>query len=102
VYADVCGKCHQIDGYGDEDLYPSLHDPDLLADRARLIRTILDGRLGHHEGEAGDTRLMPALDFLTDEEIQAVIAFISNSWGNEVLVVSVEEIEAARGLSPTR
>ena len=97
VFADNCRKCHQIDGYGEEALYPSLHQQDLLADRALLIQTILNGRMGHQQTPAGEPeRLMPALNFLSNREIAALIAFISNSWGSEVVIVSEAEVQAAR------
>ncbi len=97
VFADNCIKCHQIEGYGEEELYPSLHNPDLLADKALLIQTVLNGRLAHREdGTEGTQRLMPALDFLSNREIAAIIAFITNSWGNEVLMVTEQEVEDAR------
>lgn len=97
AFADNCRKCHQIDGYGEEALYPSLHNPDLLANKELLIRTILDGRMGHQEeGEDGSVRLMPELNFLSNSEIVAIIAFISNSWGRDVLIVSPAEVESAR------
>lgn len=97
VFADTCIKCHQIEGYGEEELYPSLHNPDLLADRTLLIQTMLNGRLAHEKSADGTAqRLMPALEFLSNKEITGLIAFISNSWGNEVLVVTEQEVEIAR------
>lgn len=97
AFADNCQKCHQIDGYGEEALYPSLHTPELLADKTLLIQTVLNGRLGHQEGNDNEmVRLMPAMDFLSNTEIAAIIAFISNSWGDEVVIVTVEEVEDAR------
>lgn len=97
AFADNCEKCHQADGYGEEALYPSLHNPALLADKELLIKTVLNGRMGHvEEGDDGTSRLMPSLDFLTNAEIAAIIAFISNSWGEEVLLVTPEEVQDAR------
>lgn len=97
AYVDNCRQCHQVDGYGEEKLYPSLHDPQLMADKALLIRTILHGRIVSSGNTDGSTkRLMPSLAFLTDQEIVAIIAFISNSWGDGVLVVSEQEVRDAR------
>jgi len=97
AFADNCRKCHQLDGYGEEELYPSLHDQALLANKSLLIRTILSGRLAHQETDSdGEVRLMPALDYLTDREIVAIIAFITNSWGDHVLVVTEAEVADAR------
>jgi mono/diheme cytochrome c family protein len=97
VFADNCRKCHQIDGYGEEALYPSLHKPALLANKTLLIETVLKGRLRHLEkSDDGTERLMPSLEFLSNSEIAAVIAFISNSWGGEVQIVTPEEVQDAR------
>ncbi len=97
VFADVCARCHQENGEGEGGLYPSLHNPALLQDKSLLIQTILSGRSAHREGAGDkDQTLMPSLDFLTDREIVAIIAYITNSWGGEVLVVTEEEVQAAR------
>ena len=94
-FADNCIKCHQIDGYGEEALYPSLRDPKLLANKPLLINTLLHGRSAQLDDGSEEPR-MPSLDFLTDREIAAIIAFVSNTWGDNVLLVSEEEIKAAR------
>ena len=96
VYAENCMACHQIDGYGEEALYPSLHDEALLADRALLIRTVLHGRLAHSEGGAKPTHLMPSMAFLTNRDVTAIIAFITNSWGAGVVMVTEAQVEQAR------
>ncbi|UHQ56818.1 MULTISPECIES: c-type cytochrome [Microbulbifer] len=95
TFADNCVKCHKIDGYGEEALYPSLRDPALLANKPLLIDTLLHGRSAPRRN-GGEEDLMPALEFLTDREISAIIAFITNTWGDEVLLVSEGEIKAAR------
>lgn len=95
AFADNCRKCHETDGYGSEGLYPSLRRPELLADRALLIKTILHGRL-QQEKDGTEARLMPSMDYLTNQEIAAIIAFVTGSWGKEVVMVSPEEIEKAR------
>lgn len=99
AFSDNCMGCHQIDGYGEEALYPSLHNRELLADKPLLIKTILHGR-AVHGNDGAEEPLMPALDFLTSREIVAIIAFISNSWGSDVLLVTEEEVDQARGNVP--
>ncbi len=97
AFADNCKQCHQLDGYGEEKLYPSLHNPALLADKSLMIKTILHGRaIGQDESGSETGRLMPRLSFLTNQEIAAIIAFITNSWGDEVLIVTDKQIEDAR------
>lgn len=101
TFADNCRKCHQLDGYGEEALYPSLHRPSLLADKTMLIQTILHGRVAPPQAPDGQAqRLMPSLDFLSDGEIAALIAFITDSWGDEVLIVDEAEVARARQAMP--
>lgn len=96
AFSDNCSRCHHIDGYGEESLYPSLHNPQLLSDKALLIQTLLKGRTGHQQSSGDQVTLMPSLNFLSDAEIVAIIAFISNSWGDEVLMVTEQEVRDAR------
>lgn len=96
AFSDNCARCHRIDGYGEERLYPSLHNPQLLQDKTLLIQTILGGRTGHQQDVEGETTLMPSLNYLSDTEIVAIIAFISNSWGGDVLMVTPQEVRQAR------
>jgi mono/diheme cytochrome c family protein len=101
TFADNCRKCHQLDGYGEESLYPSLHQPALLADRALLVQTILHGRV-NTQPPSGDEaeRLMPALDFLSDREIAALVAYISYRWGDDTVIVTEAEVAALRQTPP--
>jgi mono/diheme cytochrome c family protein len=96
VFADNCKHCHKIDGYGEAALYPSLRNERLLADKTLLIETVLNGRLAHEKDSNKAVRVMPSLDFLTNREVAAIIAFITNSWGSEVLMIPDEQVEAAR------
>ena len=101
TFTDNCRKCHQLDGYGEEALYPSLHQQRLLSDKTLLIQTLLHGRMGQGPSPTAEPeRLMPALDFLSNREIAALIAYISSSWGDEVIVVTEEEVQAARQTNP--
>ena len=93
AYADNCQSCHKLDGYGEEALYPSLQNPALLANKALLISTILHGRFRDSDRP---TPLMPALNFLSDTEVAGIIAFISNTWGEEVLMITEDEVAEAR------
>ncbi|MCB1856220.1 MAG: cytochrome c [Pseudomonadales bacterium] len=97
TFGDNCSKCHQLDGYGEGGLYPSLHQQSLLTDKTVLIQTIIHGRLAPEQVPgAQPQRLMPALGFLSDREIAALVAYLSNSWGDEVIVVTEEEVQTAR------
>ena len=96
AFADNCQHCHQIDGYGEAPLYPSLRDEALLANRALLVNTVLHGRFAKEQDGTRSEPLMPSLSFLSNREVAAIIAFITNTWGPEVLVVSEQEVADAR------
>ena len=79
-----CASCHGAEGEGGAG--PSLHDNSALANRERIIRTVLRG--GH---------IMPAFgDQLTDERVAAVLTFVRNSWGNDFGVISTDEVNSIR------
>lgn len=97
AFSDNCEKCHQADGGGEQALYPSLHDATLLQDKTVLVQTILHGRSRSPAGDKEQPEpLMPSLDYLSNHEIVAIIAFISSSWGDKTLQVSESEVETAR------
>ncbi len=99
TYSENCTACHRLDGSGEERLYPSLHNQSLLADKHLLVQTVLNGRMSHQKNAKGKSqRLMPAWDFLTDKEVAAVIAYITKSWGAQMIVVSEEEVAEARAV----
>jgi mono/diheme cytochrome c family protein len=90
VFTDNCKQCHQIGGYSEVALYPSLRSETLL------IEIVLNGRLAHQKESRNSVRIMLLMNFLTNREVAAIIAFITSSWGNKVLIVSDEQVETAR------
>lgn len=84
VYMQVCAECHaeRGQGYADHPSAPPLddsghawHHPD-----QQIYGWIVNGKLGVAGGG------MPALgDRLTDEEVQAVIAYLHSLWTEEQL-----------------
>lgn len=81
TFGDNCSKCHQLDGYGEGAC--TLFAPTEPAHRQDCAHP------DHHPRPAGagagpraqPQRLMPALGFLSDREIAALVAYLSNSWG---------------------
>lgn len=77
IYSQYCLACHQADGSGVPGLYPPLKDTEWVSgDKERLIRVVLEGIGGPMEvnGETYNQE-MAAHDFLSDEEIAAVLTF---------------------------
>ena len=98
VYDQYCIVCHQASGQGVPNAFPTLVQTDwVLGDKERLIDVILNGLSGEIEvnGETYNSVMTPH-DFLTDEEVAAVITYVRGSFGNEADGVSAEEVAAVR------
>ena len=85
VYTTFCVNCHKADGKGMEKVYPPVAKSDFLKRPSKdLINYILNGQSGETKvnGLVYNT-LMPAQNYLTDEQIADVLNYINNSWGNK-------------------
>ena len=85
VYTTFCVNCHMADGKGLEKVYPPVAKSDFLKRPSKdLINNILNGQNGELKvnGLTYNT-LMPAQNYLTDEQIADVLNYINNSWGNK-------------------
>lgn len=98
MYNQYCLACHQADGSGVPGLYPPVRETEWVSgDKERLIRIILEGMSGeievHGEIYKGE---MAAHDFLTDEEIAALLSYMRQSFGNQASAVQPGEVAAVR------
>ncbi len=77
VYSQICSSCHQPGGAGLAGQYPPLIDNPNVDDAAYLRDVIENGRQGELEvgGETFDG-VMPSFSTLSDDETDAVIAYI--------------------------
>lgn len=88
VYLQHCGVCHGANGEGQHGVFPSLARNPNLADTAKVLGTVLDGRPG--------TAMPPWRGRLSGEEIVAVVNYIRTSWGNDFGTVAPEDVAARR------
>ncbi|MDX2079155.1 MAG: cytochrome c [Terrimicrobiaceae bacterium] len=96
IYGIHCAMCH-LDGTG-SPAAPALRGSALVAnDPPAVIRTILHGRRGESmvDGQRFNG-IMPAQDYLTDEEIAAVTAYIVREFGGQINEVSAAEVARLR------
>jgi nitrite reductase (NO-forming) len=79
VYALYCQNCHMEDGKGTPDINPPVAKADYLK------KPILQGQSGEVvvNGKKYNA-MMPAQDYLSDEQIADVLNYIRNSWGNKI------------------
>lgn len=97
IYKQYCLTCHQVDGSGVPNLNPPLQGTDWVnGDKARLIGVLLKGLQNVEiEGEPYDN-VMPAHDFLTDQQIADVLTYIRSNFGNKATAVSAPEVKEQR------
>lgn len=81
VYSQICSSCHQPGGAGLSGQYPPLLDNPRVDDADYVEGVIENGLQGELEvgGEVFDG-VMPSFSTLTDEETDAVIAFMQNDF----------------------
>lgn len=98
IYENNCMVCHQETGDGVPGLNPPLiKTPWVLGEKPKLINVILKGLQEPIEinGERYNN-IMPANDFLSDQEISDVLTFVRNSFGNNASAISAAEVKAVR------
>ncbi len=87
IFSDICSACHAADGSGKAGEFPPLAgNRDLFLSPEFPVRVVLSGMSGPIE-TTGDyiDKAMPSFDFLSDEEIAAVVDFVRGQWGNDAL-----------------
>jgi mono/diheme cytochrome c family protein len=98
VFNDTCIACHQEDGKGKPGEFPPLagnHDLFLSADfPAYVVLNGIEGPL-NVEDQSFDN-VMPAFDFLSDDEIAAVIDYVRSTWGNDSIRPDGMTVSAAQ------
>lgn len=98
IYNKYCLACHMADGAGVPNMNPPLSKTSyVLGDKTRLIKVVLNG-LATGEEIDGETytNVMPAHNFLSDQEIAAVLSFVRNSFENKASGITAQEVKAVR------
>jgi nitrite reductase (NO-forming) len=88
AYAANCQNCHMADGKGLPGAFPPLAKSSYLSKPVgELIGYVLKGQTG--EITVNGTvynAVMPAQDYLSDEQIADIYNYVRNSWGNKSTV----------------
>jgi nitrite reductase (NO-forming) len=100
TFKRVCAACHQPNAMGIPGAFPPLAHSDYLAaqPKDKIIDHLVHGLQGpitvlgaNYQGQ------MPALGFLSDDEIAAVLTYVRKSFGNTLSPVSASEVAKVRG-----
>lgn len=98
VYVQNCLTCHQADGGGVPNMNPPLIKTSyVLGDKARLIKVVLNGfsESVDIDGESY-SNIMPAHDFLKDQEIAAVLSYVRKNFTNNASTITAAQVKAVR------
>lgn len=98
VFTQNCVSCHQADGGGVPHMNPPLiKTPWVLGDQTRLIKIVLNGFKEDVEIN-GDrySNVMPAFNYLKDQEIADVLTYVRNNFGNKASAVTLKKVTDTR------
>jgi len=98
IYNLYCSTCHQRDGKGDGARFPPLAGTDwVTGNKRRLIELVLNGMEGPIiVNEVAYNQIMPAHNFLSDDDVASVLTYIRKSFGNDANSVSPGEVKRIR------
>ncbi len=92
-----CATCHMTTGQGVAGAFPPLVASDYLADKANVIKVILNGLTG--DVTVNGTKYsgaMPPVAGLTDEETRDLVNYVLNTWDNKGGHVTLADVQAAK------
>jgi len=102
LFTTHCVACHQAQGQGLAGAFPPLAGSSYLAeDSLRVVHAVVNGLSGPItvNGVNYDA-VMPALGYLSDQDVADVATFVLNSWNNPGGEVLAAQVAAARSSEP--
>ncbi len=98
LFNSHCAACHQTTGAGLAGAFPPLAGSDyLLQDSGHAIEVVINGLSGPITVNGQQyNAVMPALNYLDDQQVADVITYVLNAWDNDGGQVSVSEVTAIR------
>jgi glucose/arabinose dehydrogenase/cytochrome c553 len=102
LFNSYCASCHQRNGKGDNNRFPSLRGTDYVTgDKARLINIILNGLQGQINVDGRSYNgLMPAhANILDDHAVASIATYVRNRFGNDSGNVNALEVARVRKAS---
>ena len=101
LYASYCASCHKEDGMGVSGTFPPLKGSSRVAgNKAALVSVILNGLRGPLvvNGVKYDME-MPALDFLSDQEVAEIARYVRTTFAGKDEKISAQEVARVRASS---
>lgn len=104
VYSARCASCHQSNGQGVTNAFPTLIGTRWVENKGQSIRLVLHGLQGEIEvlGEIYNGNMPAWGSVLSDEEVAAVLTYVRQSWENDYPEVTAAEVAAVRAATDGR
>jgi mono/diheme cytochrome c family protein len=98
LYNIHCGACHLADGKGDGTRFPPLVGSEwVMGDKKELIKIVLEGKQGAITVKGEEfLGVMPPLNYLTDVQIEQILTFVRNQFGDQSSAVNANEVQSVR------
>ncbi|RAJ90882.1 glucose/arabinose dehydrogenase [Larkinella arboricola] len=98
LYNTYCGPCHLNDGNGDGNRFPPLVASEWVSGNSRkLIEVVLKGLSGPITVKGKPySGVMPAHDFLNDEDAAQILTYIRMGFKNNASAISAAEVKSVR------
>jgi len=99
IYRMNCAACHNLNGRGDDILFPTLAGNALVRQTSpeTLARVVLAGSKAVATPSAPTGPGMPSFAWkLNDAQVADVLTYIRNNWGNTAPAVSAREVAKMR------
>jgi mono/diheme cytochrome c family protein len=98
VYEGICMACHQRDGRGVANLYPSLAgSPVVNGDPAALLRWVMKGERPPSMPAGRSAAVMPPYGWLKDADAAALLTHVRSNFGNRSPAMSAADVARALG-----
>ena len=100
IYGKICITCHMADGGGVPNMNPPLIGTTyVLGPKPKLLSILLNGFNETVEIDGTTySNVMPAQDYLKDQEIADVLTYVRNSFGNKAPAVTLADVKKARAI----
>lgn len=104
AYAANCQNCHMADGKGLPGAFPPLAKSSYLSkSTGELISFVLKGQSGEITVNGSVyNAVMPAQDYLSDEQIADIYNYVRNSWGNKSTVTITPDMVSKKRTELTK
>ena len=94
-YNTYCLSCHQADGKGDGNHFPSLVSSAKVNSKELLIAIILNG-VSTYADDSNVNILMPPHNFLLDAHVADLASYVRKNFGNNAASVSEADVKKVR------